>query len=1297
MATNHTIQSRYRNISITTFIILALTFVYYFFIYVKNKEHQFNEKAFRIIENVGNNIEKKYNNYSGIVENAMDHLIRYDYEDVKVVNPETLRNLFNNLSVPSELNIISFELDNSLKDNNKVIQKSKIRKLNEKTSFNGDSIYISLQTAAYTIKVGYKFDELLVNTLRRDFFKKYIIFSTTEVYFNDLPVEKFHGVKLDSIFKKEEGELSNPFHSTDRVELEFENKAQLMYVRPVNLSDTKTIYVAGIIEKQYYRQQAFSIGTNTSIILVFVFVLLILSLPFVKIYLIDQNERLKTRDVMAGFFVLMIGSGFVTLSLIGFFTQHGPSADEKNTFLKENAKVIEKNFKNELRNILSQITINEEILDSMQSVKYTEKQFRYDITLPKNKKEKLNQTYGYFSNLMWIDSLGHQLVKWQDKSTARVKLTFRDYFAIPNNKPGSLWIDNTISDSNAFFVDAIRSVTEGKTYAVVSRKSKMKHKLSFGENTFTGISEDDSVKPTVVAMVSHMQSLEDLTLPSNLSYMVINAEGEVLFHKNAIKILQENLEDEVDNLKLKLAIYTRTEATFNDFYDESEHRFYIRPIGKLPLFVITYSNEKIEKKIGAQIFSLSAILFLLLFGIIIIQLLLFLLVDHEFKRKTKGNNIFIRWLWPRPTKNRIYVLLSAYLIVSIFIYYIGGLYLNVLLSLSFFSLLVTVNLFVLRDFETWPEFWNKKSFFKMPIFFFSMLLFSLLIFINSDLANLDASTIFSSILFFLLSSFAIFLSFRIPDSSEKIDDRIPYNVWYFMFVTALSVFAIIGFYTKSYNFEKAIYNKNILLNLTQNIYKQGTSSKSNDYKDFKKLNSTFQFGSLPKGDSSGFPNETLLINTIRFNLSRDYETSSIPENNEKEETGYLKWKETPSSTGLTYTPENVFEKNKAFIISSEKAKLDINDFFSLNGKFSSYTKYLIFSLLFIFLVIYIAINFWTKKVFLLGIIPKLRSNVKKLAKEMPFIYIISPPQSGVITYFEKEYDNVFQIDLRFADLSKDYELNVPETVKVALIIDVDSINHDVLGKKVSIINRLKKLVDNEKHSLKKIILISIFSPREIMNAFDEDDKNEMQLVTNYLNIVGDFATAYFPLHYNDKNADDENLPVISQLLDESDEDSDCDEEDKILNVQAKAQLYYYATWNSMDRREQLLIYDLVTDGLVNFRNLYVIYHLMSRGILIYKDGTIDLFNKSFSNFVLTIVDKERSFNFDREAKQTGSWSNLKVPFLMIIGGVLAFIFLTQQSLFNDLFGWFTAAFALLPVLTKILSSFSMFSGKQKGS
>ncbi|HEY9115179.1 MAG TPA: hypothetical protein VIN10_10800, partial [Bacteroidales bacterium] len=942
-----------------------------------------------------------------------------------------------------------------------------------------------------------------------------------------------------------------------------------------------------------------------------------------------------------------------------------------------------------------QININEKILDSISAIEKGS-QFRYDTTLPKAGSSRINKTYEHFQNLMWIDATGQQLVKWQDQSTARVKLTFRPYFTIPNNKKNVLWSDSSISDTDEFYVDAIRSVTEGKTYAVISKKSKVKDSLHFARGIFEGLSKKNAAKPSVVAMVTKMHSLDDLPLPSNLSYMVVNTDGLVLFHKNPVKILQESLENEIKNPKLMQALNSRREAMFLDFYDESDQRFYVKPIGKLPLFLVTYIDEKLEKNIGAQIFSLSTLFYLLLFIMVLFQLVLFMVFNHEYKRKTKGTNLFNSWMWPKPSKKKAYLLLSAYLIISILLYFIGGLFSDVLLTISFFSLLITVNLFVVKKYESWSEFFDKNTLYKMPVYFVGMVLLAIWIFLKSDLAYLSTLAIVCYFLFIGLSVFAVLYSFKVGDSPEGEDVRIVYNFWYFLLIISLSVFAILGFYTKSYNYEKSIYAKYTQLSLYKNIIGNVQLSDPDKYDIYKDFNITYQFGKPLKNKPVLYPNESLLVSKIRFNISNDLETAAFPNQSENDKKAILNWRETTDSLELKYSPGTLAQtKNSDFIITSKKASISVMDFFIPSGKFKSYSKYLILSLIVVLIIIFIAINYWTQKVFLLGIIPKLRSNAKKLAGDMPFTYIISPPQSGVITYFHKRFPNLYQIDLRFSDLSTDNLLTIPDKCELALIIDLDSVNNEVLEKKILIIDQLKKLVYDKKHSLKKIILISIFSPKEVIAAFDEKDKKEQGLVTKYFNILGDFATAYFPLRYNDFDTDHENLPVISQLLDINSEDADCDDEDKVLNVQDRAQLYYYATWNSMEKREQLLIYDLVTDGLVNYRNLYVIYNLMSRGILTFRNGTLELFNRSFANFVLTIVDKERSFDYDTAARKSGSWANLKLPLLMIIGAILAFIFLTQQKLFNDLFGWFTAAIALIPVLTKILSTFSIFTGSAK--
>ena len=87
---------------------------------------------------------------------------------------------------------------------------------------------------------------------------------------------------------------------------------------------------------------------------------------------------------------------------------------------------------------------------------------------------------------------------------------------------------------------------------------------------------------------------------------------------------------------------------------------------------------------------------------------------------------------------------------------------------------------------------------------------------------------------------------------------------------------------------------------------------------------------------------------------------------------------------------------------------------------------------------------------------------------------------------------------------------------------------------------------------------------------------------------------------------------------------------------------------------------------------------------------LKLFNESFNNFVLTNVDREESLQIEHESKKSGNWSNLQLPFIMVIFALFAFLFVTQQDTFNDIIAWLGTALVSLPLLIKTFASLSSF-------
>jgi hypothetical protein len=139
-----------------------------------------------------------------------------------------------------------------------------------------------------------------------------------------------------------------------------------------------------------------------------------------------------------------------------------------------------------------------------------------------------------------------------------------------------------------------------------------------------------------------------------------------------------------------------------------------------------------------------------------------------------------------------------------------------------------------------------------------------------------------------------------------------------------------------------------------------------------------------------------------------------------------------------------------------------------------------------------------------------------------------------------------------------------------------------------------------------------------------------------------------------------------------------DKEDIILRIETLADSYYQSMWNSFTRKEKFLLFDLAKDRFVNTNNIKEIKILLEKGVIQMTDS-IRLMNKSFNNFILSVVKEDEEILMEREMDQKGNWNTVQLVLVLSLLGLAIFFALAQQNLlqnFNTLIGVIGAVLAL---------------------
>jgi hypothetical protein len=767
---------------------------------MKKRENQMIQTRFRMLDQMGLNLQSKIASYR---ENAKNLNIALDKDTALIRLRKELKN-------------------NNSTDKSKVQEDIKARENKFKIFYNKDLVIITGEDSSKSFNITseslvFPFDSntfslsnefLLKNIDRPDVFEKILLIKSDTIIYssfskdlkliiNDSSKEtgtkkSFFNVKdinsSDTIFLPGKGNYKTAtIYSNRCYDVSLSDGDYKLFLKPVRI-DRSDLYLCGLVDKTGFQRDKQSIPPWFIVILSLALLLIMLSLPFLKLKVMSRTEMIGTGTVVLSGIAFILGTSFLVFFLF-FQATNVERIRERKDNLTALSDSISAKFESELDSCYLQLD------EAENNKKDTLKNNILRDTFTWNPKY-----YPFFDYIFWLDATGMttaQITPFSENEPF-LNYSFRDYF-----KYHKEWFWHDTSNSiKKFRLVSMVSVTSGDYKTAISRPSEAKDN-------------------TVIVMTGRFYALIDPILPSGYKFCIIDKSGKVWFHSNKYQNLAENFIRECnDSRSLKAVLYADMAESINVNYYNNPHRIYIKPLESVPLYLVTMYDLRLEYAQQAQIFITTLVFISFLFIYLFVLLMILLLLKRYFINDNFTGKFQLELI--NYKKNRV----DDYL--KLIIYFIAGLILfclifpwnhaiTILIFINIITVLFTLLFYHLYDFKTVKlplrllkgatililamifivfHYWIKCDSLIIVISVIGQILFMLII-LRCDKIKLDIVKIKSSMLAERLKTGKIF------EALEKKPER-AYSLLILGIVILFGVVPILKFFDIASNLEKNI-------------------------------------------------------------------------------------------------------------------------------------------------------------------------------------------------------------------------------------------------------------------------------------------------------------------------------------------------------------------------------------------------------------------------------------------------------------------------------------------------------------
>lgn len=689
--------------------------------------------------------------------------------------------------------------------------------------------------------------------LRRDLFTHYFFAYGDTVLFDELNISNRN--RTDFLLDKSSPDSSRNGGAIagDIQTLNIGGRDYKLFLLPFTAGSNRSYTLGGYMPLDRYVSEQRYIPTYALIWMVIGLLLVLLMFPLLKIFLMQRAEQLTARNAIASMAALHVVGAMavlIALNVYVYFTFVTPAAnktlrmlatDTGSMFLAELDACLEEMQKVEAstpfaefdradrkfslasvsaahtkwQSVKERTVFGTAALRERPLVRYVDSLYtaRLLTTPPFVYRYRPGSVYPYFRHLAWANDSGRQVVRWTTQANLpqKINVADRDYFDAV--KSGSLWRRN----GQSFYLTAISSWVSQERLMVVSKRS------AFAENT------NGKEQYRMMNLSSPFRSLFKAVLPEGYGFCLVKPNGDVLFHMDQNRSLNENLLEECNqNGTLQALLQTRSEGSAGTRYAGTDQRVYVVPLAGLPLSVVAFRDMRLIWSEDLDVISTCSILCLMNLAVILLAILI---VQISGYRHSLLQNQSILFTWLRPNKDLApaYQSVSAFFVTAIilqmfFFFLYPGVnrlclvgvafsYSYILLSYMYYRFAITNQP---NEFERQR---NKKPMKLLAVFYlFTTLVFSLTL-------GADAWA------FLLSQALLLVMAWRFP-FTDLVDDvlRIKRNFrwWYvsslFSFVAATAITPILIFYCLSFKEERLLSVKHTQLAFANRLAQPQTDS-----------------------------------------------------------------------------------------------------------------------------------------------------------------------------------------------------------------------------------------------------------------------------------------------------------------------------------------------------------------------------------------------------------------------------------------------------------------------------------------